>query len=439
MIQRWADQLTWRGRVLVIGGAVATVVGFALGQLIFVRVAVLLLFLPLVCLLLIRRTRHELGASRRIVPPRIAVGEEAMVTVAVENNAVTGCGLLLAADTLPGGLVGQSRFVVRSLAPAAVSEAQYRVQGVVRGHHDVGPLTLRLADSFGMCAVDRAVAGADKIVVVPAVHALPDLRRWPDSRASADTRSAALPTASEDDLSVREYRRGDSLRRVNWRVTARRGELMVRQEEHPPQNRATVLLDTRAGAHRGEGAEASLEWAITAVASVGMHLFERRFSLRLVTETGAGLGGLVPEILAPGPSVEGVFLDGLAKLAPTSTKRVLEPGRLAGIGSDALLIAVLGEISAADAEELAARRRSGTTAFAIVLDTAGWGSANRGGGRKSGAGSAELRAGILRNRHWSVAVAHFGDDVADVWSRVTTGSRTDGAHEGDQSSPRGAA
>ncbi|MGQ0843135.1 MAG: DUF58 domain-containing protein [Sporichthyaceae bacterium] len=424
------EQLTWRGRLAAIGGAGTAAVGIAIGQMVFVRVAVLLLFLPLVCLLLVRRTKHELGASRRIVPPRIQVGEEATVNLAVENNSVTGCGLLLAGDTLPIGLSGQSRFVVRSIAPAAKSEARYTVAGVVRGHHDIGPLTLRLADSFGMCAVDRSVAGADKIVVVPAVHALPDLRRWPDSRASADTRSNKLPTASQDDLSVREYKRGDSLRRVNWRVTARRGELMVRQEEHPPQNRATILLDTRSGAHRGEGVDASVEWAITAVASIGVHLFERRFSLRLVTENGAGLGGLLPEVLAPGPSAEGMFLDGLAKLEASGTKRILEPGRMAGLGSDALLIAVIGEVSTADVEELAARRRSGCTAFALILDAANW------GGKAKRGGSAEMHAAMLRNRHWSVAVVGPGVDIADAWSLVTTGSRTDGAHaEGDAAVP----
>lgn len=415
---RWWGQLTWWGRLSVVAGVVTTVLGLLLGQIIAIRVAVLLLFLPLVCLLLVGRTRHQLAATRRIVPPRIAVGEQAAITVAVENNSVRGVGLLLAGDTLPLGLTGQSRFVVSGLAAAAVSETTYQVTGVVRGHHDVGPLTLRLTDSFGMCSIDRAIAGSEKIVVVPAVHALPDLRRWPDSSAPADTRSTRLPTASADDLMVREYRRGDSLRRVNWRVTARRNELMVRQEEHPPQSRAAILLDTRPGAHRGEGTDASLEWAITAVASVGVHLFERRFSLRLVSEQGPGMGGLFPELLAPGPSAEGMFLDGLAKVATSKAKRLTEPGRLPGLGADSVLIAVVGDITAADVEDLAARRRSGTMGVAIVLDVATWG-----GGRRRGAGAAEERAAFLRSRRWSAVVAQAGDDIADTWGRATAGSR----------------
>jgi hypothetical protein len=413
----WWYQLTWWGRLSIVAGVVTTVVGLLLGQIIAIRVAVLLLFLPLVCLLLVRRTRHELAASRRIVPPRIAVGEEAAVTVTVENNSVRGVGLLLAGDALPVGLSGQSKFVVSGLAAAAVSETTYRVTGVVRGHHDVGPLTLRLTDSFGMCRLDRSISGVEKIVVVPAVHALPALRRWPDSSAPADTRSNALPQPSADDLMVREYNRGDSLRRVNWRVTARRGELMVRQEEHPPQSRATILLDTRASAHAGEGPDASLEWAITAVASIGVHLFERRFSLRLANELGGGLGGLFPDLLAPGPSAEGMFLDGLAKVVTSPTKRLAEPGRLPGRASDSVLIAVLGEVSPADIEEVAGRRRPGTSAVAILLDTPSWGAKRRGGH------DAEERAAALRGRQWSAVVARAGDDVAEIWGKATAGTR----------------
>ena len=85
---------------------------------------------------------------------------------------------------------------------------------------------------------------------------------------------------------MREYRRGDDLRRVHWRSSARVGELMVRREEQPWQSRATVFLDNRAGAHRGQGIASSLEAAVSAAASIAVHLSQRGFTVRLVTATG---------------------------------------------------------------------------------------------------------------------------------------------------------
>ncbi len=91
---------------------------------------------------------------------------------------------------------------------------------------------------------------------------------------------------SAEDVTVREYRRGDDLRRVHWRSSARVGELMVRREEQPWQSRATVFLDNRARSHRGQGLSSSLESAVTAAASVALHLSQRGFMVRLTTATG---------------------------------------------------------------------------------------------------------------------------------------------------------
>ena len=65
-----------------------------------------------------------------------------------------------------------------------------------------------------------------------------------DPHAGADHPNV-LGQGGEDFYTLREYVVGDDLRRVHWASTARRGELMVRQDEVPWQGRATVLLDAR--------------------------------------------------------------------------------------------------------------------------------------------------------------------------------------------------
>ena len=51
--------------------------------------------------------------------------------------------------------------------------------------------------------------------------------------------------------------------------------------------RATLMLDTRSAAHRGDGPGSSFEWAVSAVASVGVHAARRGLSVRMLTATGA--------------------------------------------------------------------------------------------------------------------------------------------------------
>ena len=103
---------------------------------------------------------------------------------------------------------------------------------------------------------------------------------------SGDNRPRAFAIGSAEDVTVREYRRGDDLRRVHWRSSARVGELMVRREEQPWQSRATLFLDNRVRSHRGQGIASSLEAAVSVAASIAVHLTHRGFAVRLVTAAG---------------------------------------------------------------------------------------------------------------------------------------------------------
>ena len=78
-------------------------------------------------------------------------------------------------------------------------------------------------------------------------------RLFSESGAHAqDGRRLLLRRPSGFDLhSVREYERGESLRKVHWRTTAKRGQLMVKQLEDAPRDEIAVLLDADATAVSG--------------------------------------------------------------------------------------------------------------------------------------------------------------------------------------------
>ena len=75
-------------------------------------------------------------------------------------------------------------------------------------------------------------------------------RLFSESGAHAqDGRRLLLRRPSGFDLhSVREYEQGESLRKVHWRSTARRGQLMVKELEDAPRDEIAVLLDADASA-----------------------------------------------------------------------------------------------------------------------------------------------------------------------------------------------
>jgi uncharacterized protein (DUF58 family) len=68
--------------------------------------------------------------------------------------------------------------------------------------------------------------------------------------------------------SVRDYQQGESLRRVHWPTTAKRGQLMVKELEDSPRDETAVLLDADAATVVGSLPDSSFELAVQAAGSI---------------------------------------------------------------------------------------------------------------------------------------------------------------------------
>ena len=143
-----------------------------------------------------------------------------------------------------------------------------------------------MADAFGLVRLGRLVALPGTLVVPPAITPLPWTAFGGTWLKADGSRASTAAAAGEDDVVPRAYRDGDELRRVHWRSSARYGELMVRREEQRWRNRATLFLDTRGGAHAGRGPSSSFEYAVSAAASIGVHLAREGISGDFVTDAG---------------------------------------------------------------------------------------------------------------------------------------------------------
>ncbi|CAM5707177.1 hypothetical protein SCALM49S_02073 [Streptomyces californicus] len=142
-----------------------------------------------------------------------------------------------------------------------------------------------------MCELTRSFSAYDTLVVIPRTVPLPALRLAGEASGYGDGRQRSLALAGEDDIIPRGYRHGDDLRRVHWRSTARHGELMVRREEQPQRAKCTVLLDTRQIGYEGAGPDSAFEWAVSGAASALVHMLERGFAVRLLTDDGNAVPG----------------------------------------------------------------------------------------------------------------------------------------------------
>ncbi len=411
--------LTRRGQAFLLVGIAGVTTAVLSGQRDLLRVGIFLLALVAMSVGVVVRTRYRVASQRTLEPARTTLGSTTEVMLTLDNVSRLPTGLLLVEDRIPYALGPRPRFVLDRVEPRGTRHVHYPVRSDVRGKFSLGPLTLRLTDPFGMCELTRSFTAQDVLVVTPAVHPLPPVALGGEWAGNGESRSRSVAAAGEDDIATREYRHGDELRRVHWRSTARLGQLMVRREEQPWQSRATVLLDTRSTAHAGDGATSSFEWAVSAAASVSMHLVRRGYAVRLTTDTGSGtLSSAGREADAVGGDFEGMLLDSLA-VAETSAGRTLRAASASvqRSGGDGLLVAVVGMLDLDVAGELVRLRSGTTTGVALLMNTSTW-VALPPGVAEVRAGSVAAVCDLLRHAGWRVAVVSRGDTVAGAWERV---------------------
>jgi uncharacterized protein (DUF58 family) len=386
--------LTMRGRSFVTAGIAAIACGIFVPEPDLLRIGALLVVLPLLSAFGAGRARYRLSCVREVTPARLPAGQVASLTVKLSNVSRLRTGLLLAQDTVPYALGSRPRFVFEGIGAGGSRSYTYQLRPDTRGRYTIGPLRVQVADSFGLVSIARAFVSTSTLTVTPRIVPLarPPLGGY--WLGGSETGRRSIAASGEDDVAPREYRTGDSLQRVHWRSTARYGELMVRREEQHWRNTASLFLDTR----RAAFSAAMFELAVTAAASIGVHLSGEGFEARFVTADG--------EVARHG-SLRDTLLDTLAVLQP-SRSASLEAG-LSALGSaGGQLIAVLGDVSPAEATAVAAARRGTAPGIALLLaenfTAAPW----TGGGLTPG-------ARVLAAAGWRVAVVPDAARLAPAW------------------------
>ncbi len=345
--------LTRRGWSLV-GAAVGLYAGARLlGLVQLVVLAVGALALVLLAYVWVRLHTPVLVAERHL-RERLQVGVDGRVDLNVRATR-RRTSTLAVSDAFDRGRRA-ARFLLAPLAPGEDARAAYRFPTDRRGRFEVGPLRATVSDPFGLVAKTRRVLAAEEVIVYPRTHDIVP----PTEAAGLDLdrdhpRVRARVEPSGEFMTLRDYAPGDDLRHVHWRSTARRGHLMMRQNETRRRAPALVLLDVRPGAHD----RASFERAVEAVASIATALTRASRPFEVVWSTGAVIG-------SPGRRHLATVMDELAVVQPHGPDRLLvaTTRRLTSA-----LIAATGRLQPNDASALGLLVRDGGSLVAVTTVT----------------------------------------------------------------------
>jgi uncharacterized protein (DUF58 family) len=274
--------LTRRGLIALVGGLALTGGGWALGwpELVALGVAAIV---AVVIALGWLAVRPRVEVVREIEPDRVMAGGIAFGRVKVFNASRRASFAFVARERFGDGFVDVP---IPRLSAGGRKSTTYRLPSTARGVVSVGPLFIGRGDPLGLVRAEREHGDVVKLWVHPRHHALSPL---PASltRSLEGPTSDTAPNGTITFHALREYVRGDDLRQVHWRSTAKTGTLMVRQHVDTSLPDAMVVVDTRASTHAD--APDSLEVAMEVTASVVLASTSRHFPVQVRTTGGLDL------------------------------------------------------------------------------------------------------------------------------------------------------
>ncbi|MBV1779187.1 DUF58 domain-containing protein [Paeniglutamicibacter sp. ABSL32-1] len=332
--------LTARGWGLFASGAIALLLAFMLGRRELLAVSLFLLLTPLLAAFLLRFGNPALNVARTFNPPQATTDSPVRVRLHITHTGRAGASIPLT-DTLPEdfGTGPGFSYPSRNAVQGSGSWYEYRLRPATRGIYAVGPVRAQVADVFGLAARPAALDAPSALIALPVCEALEPTGIPGEHGSHGQAASNRRLTPDSFEVMTREYRPGDTVRRIHWPATARRGSLMVRQEDYRATPRAVIMLDRSRAAFlaQGVGAEPTLsipqftsapkdssrrfEWALHAALGVGAYLAQTGFGIDLIDHRGQG----VNDVSASGTEEAGELFAG-----PHATARMQQA--LAALG-----------------------------------------------------------------------------------------------------------
>lgn len=351
--------MPFRDAWLLIGGLLV-LAGFAAGELAISGTGFVVILVGGVGRYWGRRLFEGVRLQRTLGEHRAFIGESVALDVDLENrkwlpmpwfewrlgvaDVVEVEGESLAAAVVPG----RSWIVKRgALGWWERRNWKFTLRPSERGYHSIGPATIRSADLLGLFPRTLEDDSEDHVTVFPRVFSLQELG-LPADRPFGERKGRNR--LYEDPLRIaglRDYRPGDPMRRIDWKATARRGDLQSRVYDPSATQQLYIMLNIDTMEHSWEGyLKDELERAVSVAASVAVWAAGERFSIGLLAN-GAYPDADRPIRLAPSRSREQLtrILEALAVVQSLTTGDLAgtikrEAGRLAA-GSTVVVVASL--------------------------------------------------------------------------------------------------
>jgi uncharacterized protein (DUF58 family) len=223
---------------------------------------------------------------RRRVAREVFAESPAPVALEIENRLSRVPAFALVIEDLDERELPTGRVFALRVGPGGRETRSYGLIAPRRGLFRFGGFRVSTRFPFGLFSKATVLVGEEAILVYPSLDSVPPAR--PDDDAREGETSRTQRGFGTEAVGLREYAPGDAHRRIHWKASVRRGELLVRETEREREARIEVRLATRAAPG------AAFERAVRRAASEVVAALDAGLRVALATEKSAFEPGTGP-------------------------------------------------------------------------------------------------------------------------------------------------
>ncbi len=245
--------LSRQSGVFIFGGLITIAIGRLFGLLELFIMGTALITCVVVALLLVSTQKPHIEVTRSVNPLDPEAGQIVQVELSLlTSSRIPACDVHEA--TQDGGKVHIS---LAPLPAGQVARASYQIATQQRGSLVLGPAIVEVADPLGLSRRSKNLGQSTGITVYPLSVDIdiPNPKTGIGELVDAIKRAIRNQPTSSEFRSMREYSVGDDPRRINWKVSAKREDLVVNEYETEIAIDTHITLDTRTSSYSPEGFE----------------------------------------------------------------------------------------------------------------------------------------------------------------------------------------
>jgi uncharacterized protein (DUF58 family) len=281
--------VTGRGQSVLALGVVVYIAAWVFGSRALYPVAAGLVLAVVLAVGWVRLSARPPHVSRHGAARDVVEGDDVRVELVVESTGAVAPPTLVAHER--PGVLEERRIDLHRVGGNRFAGA-YELRAVPRGRYAYRTVRLAIEDPFALARSELEQGEPQALVVYPRLVALDRLFSEGGAHAQDGRRLLLRRPTGYELHSVRDYAEGESLRKVHWPSTAKRGALMVKELEDAPRDEVAVLLDADAHA----GTPAAFDVAVRAAGSIlPAHVQRRRRCAHVVNSAARDVQAITAE------------------------------------------------------------------------------------------------------------------------------------------------